>query len=196
MTKAKLKTKVFDSAWKIVEKEGIGRLNVRNIAKLSDCSLGSIYNCFENFESLQLHINAAVLLELFSSLRKVIDQGIAQKKKLPEIFRELGNAYIEFGNKNKYLWKALFEHVPEEPLPEWYRAQAQEGIYQIANLLSKHFNIAEKEMKSKVGFFWASIHGMGAILLNRKMEMVSDLFKENNLDSYIEYCLQGLFPPT
>lgn len=194
MTKEKLKTKVFNSAWKIVEEEGMDRLNVRTIARLSECSLGSIYNCFENFESLQLHINAAVLMDLFSTLRQVIDGGIKQKKKLPDIFRELGNTYIEFANQKKFLWKALFEHFPVEPLPEWYRKQAQEGIYQIATHLAKHFKIPESEMKSKVGFFWASIHGMGAILLNRKMEMVSDLFKESSLDTYIDYCLQGLFP--
>lgn len=194
MTKENLKTKVFDSAWAIVEKEGIARLNMRNLAKLSDCSLGSIYNCFENFESLQLHINAAFLNELFSALKKVTDKGIEERMRLPEIFRELGKTYIEFGNKNKYLWKALFENFPTEQLPEWYQKQTQRGIDQICSKLSKQFKVPEKEMKSKVGFFWASIHGMSAIILNRKMEMVSELFKETNLDSYIDYCLQGLFP--
>lgn len=192
MTKEKLKSKVFDSAWKIVEKEGISRLNMRNLAKLSDCSLGSIYNCFENFESLQLHLNAAFLSELFSSLSKVIDSGIEQKKKLPEIFRELGKTYIEFGQKNKYLWKALFEHFPMESPPEWYQKQAEGGIDQICAKLAKQFKVQEKEMKTRVGFFWAAIHGMSAIMLNRKMEMVSELFKESNLESYIDYCLRGL----
>jgi len=192
MTKEKLKSKVFDSAWKIVEKEGISGLNMRNLAKLSDCSLGSIYNCFENFESLQLHINAAFLSELFSKLSKVVDQGIEKKSKLSEIFRELGKTYIEFGDKNKYLWKALFEHFPLESPPEWYQKNAQGGINQICAKLAKQFKVPEKEMKTKVGFFWASIHGMSAILFNRKMEMVSELFKESNLDAYIDYCVRGI----
>jgi len=194
MTKEKMKTKVFNSAWKIVEEEGISRLNVRTIAKLSECSLGSIYNCFENFESLQLHINAAVLLDLFETLQKVVDKGIKGKKKLPEIFRELGTSYIEFAQQKQFLWKALFEHFPVEPLPEWYQKQAREGIYKIALQLAKQFKIPEEEMKSKVGFFWASIHGMAAILLNRKMEMVSELFQQSSLNIYIDYCLEGLFP--
>lgn len=190
MTKEKMKTKVFNSAWKIVEEEGMSRLNVRTIAKLSECSLGSIYNCFENFESLQLHLNAAVLSDLFDTLQKVVDR--CSKKTLPEVFRELGKSYIAFAQQKKFLWKALFEHYPVEPLPEWYQKQAREGIYKIAQQLAENYQIPEKEMKAKVGFFWASIHGMGAILLNRKMEMVSELFEEGSLDAYIDYCLQGL----
>lgn len=194
MKKEKLRKTVFNSAWKIVENEGIDRLNVRKIAKLSDCSLGSIYNAFENFESLQLHINSAVLSDLFSNLRAVIKTGIERRESLREIFRALGSAYIEFGNKNKFLWKAVFEHFPVEQVPEWYQKQTQDGIYQICEDLAKHFNISVEEMKCKVGFFWASIHGMGAILLNRKMEMVSDLFRDSSLNTYVEYCLEGLFP--
>ena len=44
-----------------------------------------------------------------------------------------------------------------------------------------------------VGFYWTSIHGMSGILLNKKMEMVAELFKEDYLELYVEYCLNGLF---
>lgn len=193
MKHEKLKETVFKSAWKIVEQKGIAHLNVRAIAKLSNCSLGSIYNCFDNFESLQLHINAAVLSDLYRSLSKVIEKGMEDGKTVREVFRELGAAYIEFGNNHKFLWKALFENCPGASLPVWYRERAQQGIYLLAEKLSAHFKLPKEEMKLKVGFFWASIHGMSAILLNRKMEMVSELFGESSLDSYIDYCLEGLF---
>lgn len=193
MKKDKLRTKVFNSAWKIVEREGMDQLNVRKIAKLSDCSLGSIYNSFENFQALQLHINAAVLTNLFSLLKKVIEKGIEEGKTLRQIFKDLGNVYIEFGNNNTFLWKAVFEHFSVNPLPEWYSKRAQEGIYQICDRLAAHFKIPVEEMRHKVGFFWASIHGMSAILLNRKMEMVADLFKEGSLNAYINNCINSLF---
>lgn len=194
MKKDKLRTRVFNSAWEIVEREGMAQLNVRKIAKLSDCSLGSIYNSFENFQALQLHINATVLSNLFLALKKVIESGIEEDKTLRQIFKDLGNAYIEFGYKNKFLWKAVFEHFPVNPLPEWYSKRAREGIYQICDRLAAYFKIPEEEMRHKVGFFWASIHGMSAILLNRKMEMVADLFKEGSLSSYIDNCTNSLFP--
>lgn len=194
MKKEKLRARVFNSAWGIVEREGMAQLNVRKIAKLSDCSLGSIYNSFENFQSLQLHINAAVLSNLFLVLKKVIDKGIEEGMTLRQIFKDLGYAYIEFGTKNKFLWKAVFEHFSTDPLPEWYSKRAREGIYQICERLAAYFKFPEEEMRHKVGFFWASIHGMSAILLNRKMEMVADLFKEGSLDSYIDNCTNSLFP--
>ena len=53
--------------------------------------------------------------------------------------------------------------------------------------------MSEADAKRIVGFFWAAIHGVSAILLNRKMEMVAELLNANSLHPYVEYCLDGLF---
>lgn len=188
-----MKQRIFDSARKIVEKEGMAQLNVRKIAKLSDCSLGSIYNAFDNFSELQLHINADILSDLFLTLSTVIENGTVVKKPIREIFKDLGVAYIEFGQKNTMLWKSVFEHFPLKEIPKWYKKRAQEGIYAICAKIADFFDLPEKEVKHMVGFYWTSIHGMSGILLNKKMEMVADLFKEDYLELYVEYCLNGLF---
>ena len=188
----KLKKRIFDSARQIVEREGMAQLNVRKIAQMSECSLGSLYNAFENIHILQLHINASILSDLFLSLRKAIEKGLTEKKDLRQILKDLGVAYIEFGQKNPMLWKALFEHFPLNEVPRWYTKRAQEGIYGICRNLADFFELPEEEVKHMVGFYWTSIHGMSAILLNRKMEMVSELFKEEYLDSYIECCVNGV----
>ncbi len=188
-----MKQRIFDSAKQIVKREGMSQLNVRKIAKLSDCSLGSIYNAFDNFSELQLHINADILSDLFLALSKVIENGTLAKKPMREIFKDLGFAYIEFGQKNTMLWKSVFEHFPQKEIPKWYKKRAQEGIYAICAKIADFFDLPEKEVKHMVGFYWTSIHGMSGILLNKKMEMVAELFKEDYLELYVEYCLNGLF---
>jgi len=193
MKKETLKNSIFDSAWKIVEREGMERLNVRKIARMSNCSLGSLYNSYESFQMLQLHINATVLSNLFVKLRKVTEEGIQEGKSLREILKNLGFAYIEFGQENRNLWKSVFEHLPVDPLPEWYAERASDGVYDISERLGEFFELPTEEIKHIVGFFWTSIHGMSAILLNRKMEMVAELFKSDSLESYVDYCLEGLF---
>ncbi|NGX45611.1 MAG: hypothetical protein K940chlam2_00767 [Chlamydiae bacterium] len=193
MKKEKMKQRIFDSAKQIVKREGMSQLNVRKIAKLSDCSLGSIYNAFDNFSELQLHINADILSDLFLALSKVIENGTLAKKPMREIFKDLGFAYIEFGQKNTMLWKSVFEHFPQKEIPKWYKKRAQEGIYAICAKIADFFDLPEKEVKHMVGFYWTSIHGMSGILLNKKMEMVAELFKEDYLELYVEYCLNGLF---
>ena len=105
---------------------------------------------------------------------------------------DLGHAYIAFGQQNRFLWKALFEQFPYESIPEWYAKHTREGIYQICDRLSNAFDLSEAVSKKILGFFWAAIHGVSAILLNRKMEMVAELFNTDSLQPYVEYCLDGL----
>lgn len=193
MKKEKLKKRVFDSAWQIVESEGMEQLNVRKLAQMSSCALGSIYNVFGSFQDLQLHINAKILTMLYNTLNDLTECGINDGKSLRAIFKDLGLAYLEFGKKNPLLWKALFEHFYSEPIPEWYAKHSREGIYLICKRLSKAFELTEEDAKQTVGFFWAAIHGISAIVLNRKMEMVAELFNKNSLHSYVEYSLDGLF---
>jgi AcrR family transcriptional regulator len=192
MKSHQLKKRVFEAAWQIVEKEGMDLLNVRKLALLSSCSLGSIYNAFGSFQDLQLHINAKILANLYHILNETADKGIKEGKSLRAVFRDLGLAYIEFGQKNRLLWKALFEYFPNDPMPEWYGKHAREGIYDICKRLSQAFGLSEAQAKQIVGFFWAAIHGVSAILLNRKMEMVAELFNTDSLLPYVEYCLDGL----
>jgi AcrR family transcriptional regulator len=193
MKKENLRKRVFESAWQIASCEGFEQLNMRRLAKLSCCAVGSIYNAFGSFQDLQLHINAKILKELYQILNVTTERAIENKKSLRTLFIDLGLAYIEFGKKNRMLWKTLFEHFPNKPVPEWYRNLARDGIYQICGRLSVAFGISGADSKQIVGFFWAAIHGVSAILLNRKMEMVADLIDTDNLEPYVEYCLDGLF---
>lgn len=193
MKKDSLKKRVFDSAWQIVENEGMEQLNIRKLAQLSSCSLGSVYNAFGSFQDLQLHINATILTKLYRVLNETCEQAIRAGESLRAVFKDLALAYIEFGQKNRLLWKALFEHFPYEPMPEWYVKHTREGVYQICDRLSNAFGLSESDSKQILGFLWAAIHGVNAILLNRKMEMVAELFSESSLQPYVEYCLDGLF---
>jgi AcrR family transcriptional regulator len=193
MRNESLKQRIFNSAWQIVEAEGMASLNVRKVSKRSSCSLGSIYNAYEDFKTLQVHINAKVLSMLYASLEKVIYNGIAEKKSLKELFRDLGMEYFQFAYSHRSLWKALFEFFPLETMPSWYASHAQEGIYALCSNLSRHFDVSESKMKKIVGYYWSSIHGVTAIFLNRKMEMVAELINPSSIASYVEYCLNGLF---
>lgn len=189
----KLRKQVFESALRIVESGGIEELNARKLAELSSCALGSIYNAFGNLDDLRLHINATILSRLYEQLSQAAENGISRGISLLAVFKELGVSYIAFAKQNPLLWKTLFEYSSSSPLPEWYGKHAREGIYRLCQRLSVVYGIQEEKMKQLLGFFWSSMHGISAILLNKKMEMVSELFQDNYLDGYIEYSLTGLF---
>jgi len=194
---SKLKEKVFRSAWKIVESEGMDQLSVRGIAELSDCSLGDIYDVLDSFQDLQLRINANILSQIYLSIDKASSLAIKQNKPLKELLRDIGTAYIDFGQKNRFLWKALFEHAPSSHFPDWYIKHIHEGIDLLGTKIAYKYNLSELEARKTLGFFWASVHGICSILLNKKLDMVANFFNADiHLDPYIEYCLQGLFSNT
>lgn len=194
MKTEKLRKQVFESALKIVESQGAEALNARRLAELSSCSLGSIYNVFGNLDDLRFHLNATILSRLYEVLFRTAEIGISREVSLLALFKELGVAYVQFARQNPRLWKTLFEYAPSlSSVPDWYTKRAGEGIYQLCRKLSAAYGISEEKTKRLVGFFWSSVHGISAILLNRKMEMVSDLFQDDCLDDFIEYSLTGLF---
>ncbi len=193
MKTEKLRKQVFESALRIVESQGIEELNARKLAEQSSCALGSIYNAFGNLDELRFHINATILSRLYERLHQTAERGISRDASLLALFKEMGISYVEFAKSNPLLWKTLFEYAPSVSAPDWYAKRAGEGIYQLCQRLSIAYGIPEEKAKRLIGFFWSSIHGICAILLNRKMEMVSDLFQEDYLDDFIEYSLTGLF---
>ena len=167
--------------------------NARRLADESSCALGSIYNAFGDLDDLRFHINATILSRLYERLYKTVELGISREVPLLALFKELGVSYIEFARNNPLLWKTLFEYAPNISVPDWYAKRAGDGIYQLCQRLSIAYGISQEKTKRLVGFFWSSIHGICAILLNKKMVAVSDLFERDYLEDFIEYSLTGLF---
>ena len=192
MKKESIRNLVFNSAWQITEAEGMAKLNVRKVANLSGCSLGSVYNAFENFDDLQFHLRAKILTMLYSDLTEVTREGIEEDRPLQSILKKLGLTYLHFGEKHLTLWKSLFESFPASPVPDWYKNHANQGVMAISEELAKHFDMSTDESKRIVGFFWTAMQGLSSNLLNHKVEVVSDLFQENYLNDYLDYCIEGL----
>lgn len=187
------KKQIFEVAWKIVEEQGIGQLSVRKIASLSNCSLGSIYNAFQNFQELKLQINIRILEKLYKILNHVIMQGFEKNKSLREVMLDLGLQYIAFAKENPLLWKALFENSASYPLPEWYIVASQQGVYELCEHLATIYKIPVEKTKQMIGFYWASTHGICAIILNQKVDITGELFNENYLNLFLDACVEGLF---
>jgi hypothetical protein len=191
MKKDSLRKKLFENAWHIVANEGIEKLNARKLATSSNCALGSIYTIYDNFQELELNINAKIISMLYAHLNHALDQSLNDKQSIKEVFKQLGSAYLKFGQENLFLWKSLFEHLPIDKAPDWYVLHTKEGIYTMCKKISNHFAIDETLVRQTLGFFWSSVHGVSSILLNKKMKMVSELFNNENIDLYINCCLNG-----
>lgn len=105
---------LIEIARREIESKGLISLKIRDIAAAADCSIGSIYNEFGDFDGLILTVNRETVQRLDAVLAAVPDQDpIAQLFGLAE-------AYLGFFSAHANLLRSLFEHRMENdrPFPE------------------------------------------------------------------------------
>ena len=188
---AGLKKDILENGWAILNQNGREALRMRELAKLSDCSVGTVYNLYENLNEIILRLNVRSLDQMYGVLHQEMRKEIECGSNLHEVFHKMGKAYISFGLRYSKLWCSLFESVPIDPMPEWYKEKAQNGLFIIEAAVQKKFGLSEGKANQLVNFFWAAMHGMTSILINRKMEALNESATEAFVTSYIDHCLRG-----
>ncbi|MCF7853060.1 MAG: TetR/AcrR family transcriptional regulator [Simkaniaceae bacterium] len=191
MRKTQLKQTILNSARLIMEVKGEKAINIREIAKHSNCSLGSVYNVFENYDDIVLHLNAHTLEMLYSAIEESIDQKLKDGN-LKEVFLEIGHAYLRFSQQHHHFWKALFEVATRDYLPDWYRSKVITGLKQIEDKIGQAFPKEKGRLHQILTFYWATIHGISSITLNRKLQVVEQTVDDSYINRYLTNTLDGL----
>ena len=124
--------KIFEDALKaakkIAQKKGLRGLTARRIAKDIGCSVGTIYNVFDNLDTLILHLNGRTFDALYEELAKV-----DPKDEPRAAVASLTETYLAFVRDNANLWNVVFEHVwpAKYPLPDWYREKIERLLKEV-----------------------------------------------------------------
>src|SRR3982750_3873938 len=88
----------------LIASNGLRSLKVRDVAEAAECSIGSVYNEFGDFDGLILTLNRETVQLLTSKLRMVpSDDPRAQ-------LHGLATGYLEFAAEHTNLLRSLFEH--------------------------------------------------------------------------------------
>src|SRR5689334_13182209 len=98
----------------IISSNGLRSLKVRDVAEAAECSIGSVYNEFGDFDGLILTVNRETIQALTARLIEVpADDPVRQ-------LHGLAAAYLAFGADHANLLRSLFEHRMENdrPFPE------------------------------------------------------------------------------
>src|ERR1700757_5521868 len=105
---------MLDIARQRISSKGLISLKVRDVAEAAECSIGSVYNEFGDFDGLILTINRETVQALSARLRAVpADNPLRQ-------LHGLAATYLEFATEHSHLLRSLFEHRMENdrPFPE------------------------------------------------------------------------------
>ena len=94
-----------------ISSKGLRSLKIRDVASAADCSIGSIYNEFGDFDGLILTVNRETVERLDAVLSAVPDQD-----PIEQLFG-LADAYLGFFTEHANLLRSLFEHRMEDDRP-------------------------------------------------------------------------------
>src|SRR6202035_1816841 len=109
--KSKRRSLMLKIARDIISAKGLRELTVRDVAEAANCSIGSIYNEFGDFDGLILTVNRETVQALTARL-------VAVPKSDPlRQLHGLAETYLAFASEHANLLRSLFEHRMENDRP-------------------------------------------------------------------------------
>src|ERR1700733_3234185 len=112
--KTRRRSLMIQIARDIISAKGLRELKVRDVAEAADCSIGSVYNEFGDFDGLILTVNRETVQALTVRLR-----AVAAGDRIRQL-HGLAATYLAFASEHANLLRSLFEHRMEgdRPFPE------------------------------------------------------------------------------
>ena len=112
--KSERRSHILQIARTLIAAKGLRSLKVRDVASAAGCSIGTVYNEFEDFDELVLAVSRDTIGALDKALVAMAHADPAQHLHL------LAQGYLDFATQHPNLLRALFEHRMEgdRPLPD------------------------------------------------------------------------------
>lgn len=181
---------VLAAAARIVETAGDATLSARNVARAVGYSPGTLYNLFDNFDDLVVHLNGRTLDALFASLREVPLAGDPATD-----VAALCRRYVTFLDQNPNLCDLLFNssYGPGYHPPDWYRQKIANGLEILSAALAPIFaGSARERVTDTARTLWASLHGICALSRNGKLDVIGAQSRDAMLKILIANFMTGL----
>jgi AcrR family transcriptional regulator len=112
--KFKRRLLIVAAARDVIASKGLISLKIRDIAQAADCSVGSIYNEFGDFDGVILEVSRGTIKALDARLSAVPSQDPVEQ------LLGLAEAYLGFAMEHANLLRALYEHrmQNDHPFPD------------------------------------------------------------------------------
>jgi AcrR family transcriptional regulator len=102
---------ILQAARAAIASKGLISLKIRDIAQAADCSIGSIYNEFGDFDGVILEVSRETIKALDARLSAVPSRDPVEQ------LHGLADAYLGFATEHANLLRALYEHRMENDRP-------------------------------------------------------------------------------
>jgi AcrR family transcriptional regulator len=192
--KTKRRALMLDIARSIIASKGLKSLKVRDVAEAADCSIGSVYNEFGDFDGLILTVNRETVRALRARLDAVpSDDPIRQ-------LHGLAATYLEFFTEHANLLRSLYEHRMEQdrPFPEDILIMVMQAFVlmhePLVRLMPDHDS---KDIAMLARLMFSAVHGIISLGLEERMVAVPPDKLRQQVAQFVDTHLIGLgvLPP-
>ena len=189
-SREQIKEMAIEAGKKIIVEEGFSKLGARKIARAIGYTVGTLYNVFDNYLDIVLHINAETLDDIKKHLEKSLVSGEEGVKAITTI----GLSYVEYARENTNLWRALFDfqHPEDTDMPEWYVEKVNSVFSLPVKALIPLFNGDTERAKNEARIIWGGVHGICILGLTRRLSHDSEEILKTKVRSLIENYIRGL----
>jgi AcrR family transcriptional regulator len=187
--KGKRRLLILAIARRLIEAKGLRSLKVRDVAEAADCSIGSVYNEFGDFDGLILTVNRETVQALTGRLSAVpSDDPVRQ-------LHGLAATYLDFATEHANLLRSLFEHRMEEdrPFPEDILIMVMKAFALMHEPLVRLLpdkDPAEVALLSRMMF--SAVHGIISLGLEERMIAVPPEKLRQQVAQFVDTHLGGL----
>lgn len=180
---------IVRSARLIFASDGLDGLQARKVARAADCSVGTIYNLFDNLDMIILTAN----LETLAELRDALLDAKRPAQSLDEQLDALAKAYLMFAVNRTAEWRALFEHRPSGRMdvPDWYR-DAQTALFAIVEAPLRTTITDERSRKEAARALFSAVHGVISVALDEKLGAFNMSATERQVQFIVRSIARGL----
>ncbi|MGB0843329.1 MAG: TetR/AcrR family transcriptional regulator [Alphaproteobacteria bacterium] len=162
-SRMKVRALLLDAAEKMLQTEGVAKLQARPLAKAANIAVGSVYNLFDDLDALIIEVNARTLVLVGTTVIGTVENANAQGLDAKATLFQLAEDYISFVENNRERWEATLRsnRATMKDAPVWY-LQKQAVLFQLISIVltdlpNLHPNL-DLEHYSKT--MWGTVNGL------------------------------------
>jgi len=187
--KGRRRTLILEIARGLIASKGLRSLKVRDIAETADCSVGSVYNEFGDFDGVILTVNRETVLALTARLAALPkDDPIRQ-------LHGLAAAYLDFAFEHANLLRSLFEHRMEDdrPYPDDILQMVMDAFALMHPPLVRLLPDADDVKIALLSrTLFSAVHGIISLGLEERMVAVPPQMLRQQVEQFVDTHLAGL----
>src|ERR1700746_466749 len=187
--KGRRRALILEIARGLIASKGLRSLKVRDVAEAADCSIGSVYNEFGDFDGVILTVNRETVQALTARLVAVPREDPVRQ------LHGLAATYLDFATEHPNLLRSLFEHRMEEdrPFPEDILRMVMQAFELMHAPLARLLPDQGREQVAILArLMFSAVHGIISLGLEERMIAVPPDQLSQQVAEFVDTHLAGL----